>query len=89
MTVDYIRYAHSNVDHYEYGYNQCSEDFFKWIHSSPHLYSKEEHYLIHRWKQMSHHQRLYRRRMIQYQRLERFRLFHSKKSRDELWRPYI
>ena len=61
LTVNYIRNANESLvhppEHYEHGYQHCSEEFWQFIHSYPHLSSHHRQYLIDHCRQTWMHRR--------------------------------
>jgi hypothetical protein len=96
MTVNYMRNLKESIDNstdnYENGYQHCSEEIWKLIHSLPNIYPDQRQYLANRCRQMWTNRRLkhhpYQRQSIE-QKCLRIIVNDSCSSSPKLWKPYI
>lgn len=81
MTVNYIRNCTDSLvhspDHHQHGYDECSGEIWKLVHSYPHLTPAHRQYLIHHCRETWLNRR--------YQRL----IERNSPSSKKLWKPYM
>lgn len=108
MTVNYVRNLKQRMEHsidnYENGYRQCSEEIWKFIHSSPNIYPEQRQLLANRCRQMWTNRQLkhyhpYQRRSIEPKYLQiiindscspsSLSSNFLSPSSTKLWKPYM